>query len=343
VRVDHVPYYYRAGAFYRAWRGFVKSPLNAFALVLFAVAHGIADAQNYPNRTIRIVLPYPPGGGTDVVARVLAQKLIENLGQQVFVDNRGGASGNIGMELVAKSAPDGYTLGLALTAQFAVNPSLYAKLPYNPVKDYAPVTLLAMAPYVLLTHPSLPAKTVKDLVALANAKPGQITVASAGNGSGAHLALELMKSMAHVDMVHIPYKGAGPALPDMISGQVQSGFTTWASCSPHVKTGRLRALGVTTLKRSPAIPDLPAIAETLSGYDSPVWYGVVVPAATPPEIVTRLNQEILRALRTPEFRERLVADAIEPIGTTPEQFGDYIRSEQAKWSKVVNEARVKVD
>ncbi len=321
----------------------MKFALNAFVLVPFAVAHGLAGAQGYPNMAIRIVLPYPPGGGTDLVARVLAQKLSENLGQQVFVDNHGGASGNIGMELVAKSPPDGYTLGLALTAQFAVNPSLYAKLPYDPVKDYAPITLLATAPYVLLTHPSLPVKSVKDFIALAKAKPGQITVASAGNGSGAHLALELMKNLAHVDMVHIPYRGAGPALPDMIAGHVQSGFTTWASCSPHVKTGRLRALGVTTVKRSPAIPDLPAIAETLPGYDSPVWYGVVVPVATPPEIVMKLNQEILRVLKAPEFRERLVADAIEPIGTTPEQFGDYIKSELVKWSKVVKEARVKVD
>jgi tripartite-type tricarboxylate transporter receptor subunit TctC len=321
----------------------MKFQLNAFALVLFAVAHGIVWAQGYPNRAIRIVLPYPPGGGTDVMARVLAQKLIENLGQQVFVDNRGGASGNIGMELVAKSPPDGYTVGFALTAQFAVNPSLYAKLPYNPVKDYAPITLLATAPYVLLTHPSLPVKSVKELIALANARPGQITVASAGNGSGAHLALELMKSGARVDMVHVPYKGAGPALPDMIAGHVQAGFTTWASCSLHVKTGRLRALGVTTVKRSPAIPDLPAIAETLPGYDSPVWYGVVAPAGTPREIVMKLNQEILRVLKTPEFRERLVADAIEPIGTPPEQFGVYIRSELVKWSKVVKEAQVKVD
>jgi tripartite-type tricarboxylate transporter receptor subunit TctC len=287
-------------------------------------------------------VPFAPGGANDVVARIVGIRLSEALGQPVVIDNRGGAGGTLGADIVAKAPPDGHTL-LVASMGLAVNAVLYAKLPYDTLKDFAGITLTASGPALLLVSPALGAKSAKDLIALAKAKPGQITVASAGNGSGAHLALELMKSMVLVDMVHIPYKGAGPALPDMIAGHVQAGFTTWLSCSTHVKTGRLRALGVTTVKRSPAIPDLPAIAETLPGYDSPVWYGVVVPVATPPEIVTKLNQEILRALNTPEFRERLVADAIEPLGTTPEQFGDYIKSELAKWSKVVKEARVKVD
>ena len=302
-----------------------------------------AFAQSYPVKPIRLVLPYPPGGGTDVIARPLAQKLTEQLGQQVIVDNRGGAGGNIGMEFVAKSPPDGYTLLFALTAQYAVNPSLYPKLPYDPVRDYAPISLLANAPYLLVVHPALPAKSVAELVALVKARPGQLSYSSSGNGSGAHLAGEMLRSLARVEIVHVPYKGAGPAMPDLIAGQVQLSFITYTAAGPHIKTGRLRALGVTTAKRSPTLPDLPAIGETVAGYDSAVWYGFAAPAGTPPEIVSKLNTEVLRVLAAPDFRSRITLEAVSPIGSTPEEFGGFVKSEIVRWAKVVRDSGAKVD
>jgi len=300
-------------------------------------------AQSYPSKPIRLVLPYPPGGGTDVIARPLAQKLTEQLGQQVIVDNRGGAGGNIGMEFVAKSPADGYTLLFALTAQYAVNPSLYPKLPYDPVRDYAPISLLANAPYLLVVHPALPAKSVAELVALVKARPGQLSYSSSGNGSGAHLAGEMLRSLARVEIVHVPYKGAGPAMPDLIAGQVQLSFITYTAAGPHIKTGRLRALGVTTAKRSPTLPDLPAIGETVAGYDSAVWYGFAAPAGTPPEIVSKLNTEVLRVLAAPDFRSRITLEAVSPIGSTPEEFGSFMKSEIVRWAKVVKDSGAKVD
>ena len=302
-----------------------------------------AFAQSYPVKPIRLVLPYPPGGGTDVIARPLAQKLTEQLGQQVIVDNRGGAGGNIGMEFVAKSPADGYTLLFALTAQYAVNPSLYPKLPYDPVRDYAPISLLANAPYLLVVHPALPAKSVAELVTLVKARPGQLSYSSSGNGSGAHLAGEMLRSLAHVEIVHVPYKGAGPAMPDLIAGQVQLSFITYTVAGPHIKTGRLRALGVTTAKRSPTLPDLPAIGETVAGYDSAVWYGFAAPAGTPPEIVSKLNTEVLRVLAAPDFRSRITLEAVSPIGSTPEEFGSFMKSEIVRWAKVVRDSGAKVD
>ncbi len=312
------------------------------ALLAFVVTSG-AFAQSYPAKPIRLVLPYPPGGGTDVIARPLAQKLTENLGQQVIVDNRGGANGNIGMEFVAKSPPDGYTLLFALTAQYAINPSLYPKLAYDPAKDYAPISLLANAPYLLVVHPSLPAKSVAELIALVKARPGQLAYSSSGNGSGAHLAGEMLRSLARVNITHVPYKGAGPAMPDLIAGQVQLSFVTYTAAGPHIKTGRLRALGVTTARRSPTLPELPAIAETLPGYDSAVWYGFAAPAGTPGEIVARLNSEVLRVLAAPDFRNRITLEAVAPIGSTPEEFGNFIKSEIVRWAKVVKDSGAKVD
>ena len=302
-----------------------------------------AGAQPYPAKPVRLVVPYSPGGGTDLMARALAARMSENMGQSVIVDNRAGAGGNLGMEFVARAAPDGYTIALALTAQYAVNPALYPKLPYDPVKDYAPIMLVARNPYVLVVHPTLPAKSVKELIALARARAGQLTFSSAGNGSGAHLSGETLKTMAGVNMIHVPYKGAGALLPDLIAGQVPMSFVTWSSVGPHVKSNRLRALGVTTLKRSPALPELPAIAETLPGFDLPVWYGVVAPAGTPREIVLRLNGEIARVINTPDFKQRIEIDAVEPIGGNPEQLGDYIRSELAKWARIVKTSGARVD
>lgn len=297
----------------------------------------------YPDKPVRLLLPYPPGAGSDAIARLLAQKLSENIGQQVVVDNRGGAGGNIGMEMAAKAPPDGYTIMLALTSQLVINPSLFAKLPYDPVKDYAPITLVGSAPYVLVVHPALPANSVRELISLAKSRPGSITFASAGNGSGAHLATELLKSMTGIELIHVPYKGAGPALPDLIAGQVQMMFATHAATGQHVRAGRLRAIAVTTAQRSPALPDLPAVAETLPGYDSAVWYGLLAPARTPPQIIAQLNSETRRVLALPEVRTRLALDAFEPVGSTPEYLAGYIKSELAKWAKVVKQSGAKID
>jgi len=310
---------------------------------LLVAASASVHAQSYPTRPIRMVVPYPAGGGGDLLARPLAQSLTETLGQQVIVENRGGAGGSLGMELVAKSPPDGYTLVLGLTAQYAVNPSLYPKLAYDPVKDFAPVALLVRNPYVLAVHPSLPVRSAKELIALAKTRAGQLVYSSAGNGSGAHLCGEMMKTMAGIKVVHVPYKGAAPAMTDLISGQVQYSFLAWRSSRPHILSGRLRALAVSTANRAASLPDLPAMSETFPGYDLPVWYGVAAPAGTPREIVARLNTEIVRSLATPDSRKRMEMDAAEPIGGTPEQFGDYIRSEIVKYAKIVRESGAKID
>jgi len=303
-----------------------------------------ALAQAYPVKPIRLVLPYPPGGGSDTIGRPLAQKMGEGLGQQVVVENRGGAGGNIGMEAVARSAPDGYTLVFALTAQLAINPGLYPKLPYDPVRDYAPITLLGAGGYILVVHPSLPVKSVKELVALARARPGQIAYSSSGNGSGGHLGVELFNSMAGIRMLHVPYKGGGPALMDMIAGQVQLLFATQLASWPHVQSGRIRALAVSTAKRPASLPDLPTVAEAgIPGYDSGVWYGVLAPAGTPREIVTRLNREVARVLAQPDYRSLLVNNTIEPIGSSPEDFASTIKSEIVKWARVIKDAGVRVD
>jgi tripartite-type tricarboxylate transporter receptor subunit TctC len=310
------------------------------------VLPGVVFAQtgtSFPSKPIRVIVPYPPGGGSDTIVRPLSQYMSESLKQQVIVDNRGGASGNIGMELGAKSPPDGHTIVFALTAQLAVNPALYKKLPYDPIKDFEPITLLATGPYILVVHPSLPVKSVNELIALARAKPGQITYASSGNGSGGHLANELLNSMAHIKMLHIPYKGGGPALVDVIAGNAQVLFATWLSSRPHIESGRIRALAVSTSKRLTGV-NLPTIAEAaLPGYDAGVWYAFVAPAGTPKEIVSKLNAEILRAAANPEFKALLQRSAIEPVGSTPEELGKFIKAELVKWARVVKEANVHVD
>jgi len=325
----------------------ILSKSRSFVFVaLLCLANTGAHAQsaaNFPAKPIRIVIPYPPGGGTDTLARPLAQRLTDNIRQQVIIDNRGGANGNIGMEMVARSAPDGYTLVLALTAQLAVNPGLYRKLPYDPVRDFEPITLLGAGPYTLLVHPSLPARSVKELIALARVKPGQLVYGSAGNGSGAHLASELLDSMAGVKMVHVPYKGAGPALVDLIAGNLQVLFATYLSCKQHIETGRVRALAVTTSKRLTGV-ELPTISEAaLPGYDAGVWYAVLAPAGTPREVVGKLHDEIVRAATHPEMKRLFANAGIEPINSSPEELASYIRSEMAKWAKVIREANVKVD
>lgn len=323
----------------------MKSIIVAFSVVLAAQGTAWAEtAEGYPSKPVRLVLPYPPGGGTDTIARPLAQRLSEHMGQQVVVENRGGAGGNIGMEAAARAAPDGYTIVMALTAQLAVNPSLYRKLPYDPIKDFAPITLFAEGPYILVVHPSLPVKSVKELIALARARPNEITVASSGNGSGGHLAAELLKSMTGIRMVHVPYKGGGPALVALLSGEIQVLFSTYASGRGHIESGRIRALAVSTAKRPAVIPDLPTVAEAgVPGYDSGVWYALLAPAGTPRAIVARLNTEIVRVLNEPQYRKMLFNAAITPIGSTPEALARYIRKETAKWAKVVEESGARID
>jgi tripartite-type tricarboxylate transporter receptor subunit TctC len=311
------------------------------ALLAPALAH--AQTAAFPSKPIRLIVPYPPGGGSDTIARPLAQRLAENLKQQVVVDNRGGAGGNIGMEIAAKSPPDGHTIVFALTAQLAVNPALYRKLPYDPIRDFEPITLLATGPYVLVVHPSLPVKNVKELIALARARPGQITYASSGSGSGGHLANELLNSMAKVKMLHIPYKGGGPALVDLLAGNVQVLFSTWVAGKPHIDSGRIRALGVSTAKRLSGV-DIPTVAESgVPGFDAGVWYAYLAPAGTPRDVVSKLNAEILRAASHPDFKQVLSRAAIEPVGSTPEELARFMKIELAKWAKVVKDANVQVD
>lgn len=299
-------------------------------------------AQNYPTKTVRMVVPFSPGGSTDVTARILAQKLSAAWRQQVIVDNRAGAGGNIGAESVARAAPDGYTLLLATTGVMAINHKLYKSLPYDSLKDLAPVTQIGGLPLILIVHPSLPAKSVRDLVAMAKAKPGELSFASSGVGSATHMTAELFRMTAGVDMVHVPYKGSGQAMTDLISGQVGVAFDQITSSIGHVQAGRLRALAVTSARRFPSVPNLPTVAEAgVAGYESVSWNGIAAPARTPRDVIDAIQREVARALQQPDMKERFLKDGIEPIGSTPEQFAAHIRSERAKWEKVVDRAGIK--
>jgi tripartite-type tricarboxylate transporter receptor subunit TctC len=330
----------------RLLTGAAMAVCRALLAASIVTASPLAAAQagaGYPAKAIRVVVPYPPGAGTDLHARALAQRMTESLGQTVIVDNRSGANGIPAMELVAKSPPDGYTIVYALPAQFAVNPALYPRLPYDPVRDFDPIMLVVRTPLVLFAHPSVPVTSIKELIRLAKAKAGGLVLASAGNGSAGHLCLELFKTMAGTDILHVPYKGAAPSMVDLIAGHAQLSFLAWSTAGGHVKSGKLRALGVTQAKRAAALPDLPAIAETLPGYDIANWYGAAGPKGMPRAVVARLNAEIKRALNTPELRQGFEREAIEPIGGTPEEFGDYIRAEMVKWGRLVKAAGVKID
>jgi tripartite-type tricarboxylate transporter receptor subunit TctC len=290
-----------------------------------------------------MVVPFPAGGGIDTVARILAPKLSEGLGQPVVVDNRVGASGTVGTEAVAKSAPDGHTL-LATFASHAQNASLYSKLGYDTVKDFAPITLIATVPNILVVNPSLPVKTVKDLIALAKKHPGEILYASIGNGTPAHLSAELFNSMAGIKMTHVPYKGAAPSIIALISGETQLTFTTVLVAMPHVKSGRLRALGVASLKRAAVMPDVPTIDEAgVRGYESNAWYGLLAPAKTPPAIVEQLHRETIRVLQLPDVRDNLKGQGADPVGDTPREFAAIITEEIEKWRKVVQATGTKAD
>jgi tripartite-type tricarboxylate transporter receptor subunit TctC len=309
-------------------------------LVLFQAGAALAQ-PGWPNRPVRMVVPGPAGGGADIIARIVVARLAERLGQQVIIDNRAGAGSMIGDELVAKSAPDGYTLLLG-TAALATNPAIYKDVRYDARRDFAPVTLAILSPNILVVHPSLPVKTVKELIAFAQAHPGQMNFASAGTGTNPHLSMELFLSMAKLTMVHVPYKGSSPAIVDLIAGHVAVMTSTILTAIPHVRSGRMRALGVTGAKRLAALPEVPTIAEAaLPGYEAVQWYGILAPAKTPEPIVLKLNSDIVRVLQSPDVRAKLVNDGAEPAGNTPDEFARFIRSETEKWARVARAAGIK--
>ena len=312
-------------------------------LLSCAVAGYAADAP-YPTKPIRLILGYPPGGASDAVARLLVTPLTTRLGQPIVIDNRPGAGGNIAAEISARSLPDGYTWFLGNNGILATNQALYAKLPFDAVRDFATVVLVATQPSVLVTHPSLPVKNVKELVALARARPDQLNYASSGTGTAGHLAGELFKGLAKVSYQHIPYKGGGPAVIDLISGQVHFMFATAASVLPHTRSGRLRALAVTSIQRSPSVPELPTVAESgIAGFEALTWHGIVVPAATPVPVIAKINAEVNAILATAEMKERFATQGVEARGGKPEEFAAFLRSEIPKWTKVVRESGAKVD
>ena len=322
----------------RAWVFFSLFPF-AFSLWI-----GAAFAQGYPTRPIRLVLPFPAGGPSDIIARTFGAKLGEALGQQVVADNRGGASGVIGAEIAARAAPDGYTLFLGTIGVLTLNPNLYRQLPYDPQRDFRPVTLLSQSPYILLVYPGLPARSVKELVALAKSRPGRMNFASGGNGTGNHISGELLKLSAGVDIVHVPYKGASLAVGDLIAGNVQMLFINVLPALPHVKSGRARALAVTSAHRSPVLPDVPTFGE--AGYpavENGSWHGIVVPAGVSSAIVKRLHDELARIARQPDLKSRLEAQGAEVIGNTPDEFAAFIVSERERWGKVIRAAGIKAE
>ena len=305
-----------------------------------AVAIPLAHAA-YPDKPIRIIVPFAPGGPTDIVARTVGQKLTESLGQPVVVDNRPGAGGVVGADLAAKSAADGYTLLLCSTGAMAINPGLLPKMPYEPLRDFAPITLVVTIPYLLLVNPNFSAQSVKEVIALARAKPGQLNYGSAGTGTTSHLAMELFRSMANIQVSHVPYKGSSPAATDLVGGQLQLLFDAPPSSLPFVRSGRLRALGISTAKRTPLLPDMPTISEAgVPGYEVLTWSGICAPAKTPHAIVTRLNSAIVKGVTNQESRERFAAIGADVIANSPEDYRQFIVAELAKWSRVIKEAGV---
>jgi tripartite-type tricarboxylate transporter receptor subunit TctC len=313
------------------------------ALLVALLAAGVAQAQGYPAKTIRWIVPWPPGGGADVLSRMLSPHLSEALKQQIVIDNRGGAAGNIGAELAAKSPPDGYTIAFAYSGTHAINPSIYRKMPFKE-SDFAPIIQLASVPQVLVVHPSLPVKSVKDLVTLAKGRPGELTYASSGSGAFNHLTGALFAQLTGTKLVHVPYKGGGPAAVALISGEVTMILGEPATIVGFVKSGRVRALGVTGAKRAPALPELPTIAEAgVVGYEATSWNGMLAPAGAPADIIKRLNAEFNRIIAAPEMKKRMLDNGYEPVGGPPEKLGELIRAEIAKWAPVVKAAGVQVD
>ncbi|MGV3629137.1 MAG: tripartite tricarboxylate transporter substrate binding protein [Betaproteobacteria bacterium] len=322
-----------------------------YLVYFFLIAAGMTGnaawaqaAANYPAKPVRFIAPFPPGGSTDLLARLVAQKLTEVWGQQVLVENRGGAAGTIGVELAARAAPDGYTIVMGHVGTFGVNPTLYPKLPYDAIKDFAPVTVLATVPNGMAVHPSLPVKSARDFVALAKAKPGELLYASGGSGSASHLAGEYFKLLTKINMVHVPYKGTAPAMISMISGETTMTITGMVALMPHVKSARLKLLGVATMKRLSIMPGIPTINESgVPGYDANQWYGVLTQAAVPRDIVMKLNADIVKVLARADVKERLAADGAEAVANTPEQFATHIKAEIARWAPVVKASGAKPD
>ena len=302
------------------------------------------SGQAYPAKAVRMIVGFPAGGTSDIMARLTGQKLSEAWGQTFIIDNRPGAGGNIGTELVAKSAPDGYTLLVSPGSTLTSNPAVYSKVPFDTVRDFAPVTIIAGVPNALVVHPSVPVKNLKDLIALAKSRPGQLAYASTGAGQSTHLSAELLKLSAGINMIHVPYKGSAPALTDVVAGQVSVMFDNLPSVLPFIKSARLKPLAVSSATRSRALPELPTVAESgLAGFDVTVWFAVLAPAATPREIVNRLNTEIVKAIKTQDMRERLAQQGADPVGNTPEDFAAVIKRDLAKWAKVVKDAGIKLD
>ena len=321
----------------------MKLVLKAVLLICASALAPLAAAQGYPAKPVRIVVGFAAGGGADILARTIGPRLGEALGQPIVIDNRPGAAGSIGVELVVKSAPDGYTLLMGFPG-LATYPSLYTKLAYDPEKDLAPVSLVGTVPNLLVLHPSVPANSVKQLIALARAKPGQLNYASPGKGTSLHLAAELFKALAKIDLVHIAYKGGAPAVADLMGGHVDLMFDVLPSSMPYVKAGKLKAIGITVNQRSPLLPEVPTVAESgLPGYQAITWNGLLAPAATPKEITGKLAGAIAQVLRTPEMKERFAGIGTEPWSNTPEQFGAFLREETAKWTTVIKRAGIKLD
>jgi tripartite-type tricarboxylate transporter receptor subunit TctC len=326
-------------------RNFMRHWANLLGIAAaLALASSVALAQGYPTKPLRFIVPYPAGGTTDALARLIGQKLSESLGQPVVIENKPGAGGNVGAEMAAKAAPDGYTIIMAPVGTIAINISLYSKLAFDPVKDFVPVTMVATNPLLLVVHPSVAANSIKELVALAQSNPGQLNFGSGGNGTSMHLAGELLKSLGGIDMVHVPYNGSAPCIAALLAGQVQMSFDQIVTSMPQVKAGKLRAIGVSSAKRSPIAPDVPTLMESgLTDFEVSTWTGVFAPAATPREIVARLNTEIVRILKMPDVRQSLLRQGAEPVGDTSEEFAAYIKSEIAKWAKVVKASGARVD
>jgi len=302
-----------------------------------------AQASDFPNKAIRIVVPFPPGGATDAAARLVAVKMGEHWGQPVLVDNRAGAGGNVGSDLVAKAPADGYTLVMGVTGSHAINTSLYSKMPYDPVADFVAISQVAVVPNVLVVHPSVPAKNLAELMALARKEPGKLNYASLGNGTAAHLGMEMLKSEAGVDITHVPYKGSAPAVSDLLAGQVQMMVDGLPSALPHIKAGKLRAIALTSLHRAPTLPELPTIAETYPGFYADAWSGLFAPKGTPQPVVDKLSAEVQRILKLPDVREKLAALGAEPVGSTQAEFAAHVKKEIDKWAKVVKTSGAKVD
>jgi tripartite-type tricarboxylate transporter receptor subunit TctC len=317
--------------------------LLATTLLVCLPLAAAAQADDFPSKAIRIVVPFPPGGATDAAARLVATKMSEKWGQPVVVDNRAGAGGNVGSDFVAKSAPDGYTLVMGVTGSHAINTSLYSRMPYDPVADFVAVSQVAVVPNVLVVHPSVQANNLAELVALARREPGKLNYASLGNGTAAHLGMEMLKSDSGIEITHVPYKGSAPAVSDLLAGQVQMMVDGLPSALPHVKAGKLRAIALTSLHRAPALPELPTIAETYPGFYADAWSGLFAPKGTPKPVVDKLSAEVQRILKLPEVREKLAALGAEPVGSTQVQFAAHVKREIDKWAKVVKTSGAKVD